>query len=162
MIKVIKLTILAIILMLTATGCGSTKIVNVPPQNVVKQMSLKSMHDAIYRAGVSRGWTMADVSPGVLHATYARRGFTVTIAVTFSSTAYSINYVSSQGLNYDPDSETIHRNYNSWIQNLKKQINMEISLSSGNSVAAPAATPAATKETKAEVAAPADTSSDEW
>jgi len=128
MMKVIKLATLALILALATTGCGTTKIVNVPAQNVAKQMSQKEMHDAIYRAGISRGWSMADASANVLHATYAKRGFTVTIAVKYSPSSYSINYVSSQGLKYNPTTQTIHKNYNSWIVNLKKQINMEVTL----------------------------------
>ena len=158
MMKVIKLATLAIVLALATTGCGTTKIVNVPAQNVVKQMSQQEIHNAIYRAGVSRGWTMSDASGSVLHATYAKRGFTVTAAITYSPSAYSINYVSSQGLKYDPSTQTIHKNYNSWIANLKKQINMEIMLSNGSS----AVSPAPTKVANTAPVAPTNSSSDEW
>ena len=129
MTKFIKVSFLALFLVFATTGCRTSKVLNVPTQTVAKKMTKEAMYKAIYRAGHTRGWEMQKVSDGVVDATYARRGFTVTATITYTADTYKIDYKSSKGLKYDEKNQTIHKNYNSWIENLKRQINMEIELS---------------------------------
>ena len=126
--NLIKISLLALFLVFTTTGCRSTKIVNVPTQTVAEKITQKDMYKAIMRAGHRRGWEMTKVADGVIDATYARRGFTATCTITYTANSYKIDYKSSTGLKYDEKKQTIHKNYNSWIQNLKKEINMEVHL----------------------------------
>jgi len=152
--KNLLLGLVSIAIMLTLSACGTSQIQNVPAQPITEQVSDVDVFKAIYKAGMARGWEMHKISDGLIEATYARRGFTVTISINYNATSYSISYKSSEGLKYDPDSNTIHRNYNSWIQNLKRQINGELALigasSSGMSVPATATSNTSTTDTMPE------------
>ena len=84
---------------------------------------------AIMAAGVSLNMRMAVIRPGLVQATYSPRGdFTAIMEVSYDTKAYSIRYKSSDGLNYDPQARTIHKNYNSWVTNLQKRIDSQLSL----------------------------------
>lgn len=150
--KNILASLLALGLIVGITGCGGTIIKNVPAQPVAQHLSQDSVFTAIDRAGMKRGWDMQNVSNGLVEATYARRGFTVTISIHYNTHSYSIDYKSSKGLGYKEQTQTIHKNYNSWIASLKKQINKElgrVSMSgSQQRVNAPVSAAPATSETK--------------
>ena len=51
-----------------------------------------------------------------------------TVDVNFDTEAFSITYKDSQNLNHDASRSEIHPNYNSWVQNLQKDIQSEIAL----------------------------------
>ena len=126
--KILKITLSALFIALIATGCGSSQIKDVPAQPVAAKMSQQDVLKSIIRAGMSRGWEMKKINDGLAEATYARRNFTVTVSINYTATNYSISYKSSKGLKYNEEKKTIHKNYNSWINNLKNQINSEILL----------------------------------
>ena len=128
--KIVKITLSALLTALVVTGCGTAaQIKDVPAQSVTSKISQKDVYKSIIRAGMSRGWDMKKISSGLVEATYAKRKFTVTVSINYTATNYTISYKSSQGLKYNEEKKTIHRNYNSWVNNLKNQINSEVLLS---------------------------------
>lgn len=150
MIKNLLTGLLAFGLILIISGCGGTKIQNVPAQPITQQLSQETVRNAIYRAGLTRNWDMQKINSGLIEGTYARRGYTVTISIHYNANSYSIDYKSSQGLGYSEGSQTIHKNYNSWISRLKRQINGELVLSAssnGSSVVNTPVSEAITTET---------------
>ena len=46
----------------------------------------------------------------------------------FDTEKFSIAYKSSQNLNHDASRGEIHPNYNTWVQNLQRDIQTEIAL----------------------------------
>jgi uncharacterized membrane protein len=84
--------------------------------------SIEQVEQAVLSSLTTRGWQLATRAPGSVDAQYARRGFSATIRVTYSATAFSIHYVESSGLQYNPTTRNIHPNYNRWIANLRVDI----------------------------------------
>ncbi len=125
-----KLTIL--LLGVIIVGCaGVLPVRDVDNQPIVtasgKPPAADNVQKAIIRAGSQLNMRMSVVRPGVILATYSPRSdFTAVMEVTYDSKAYSIHYKSSDGLNYDPQAHTIHKNYNSWVSNLQKRIDNEL------------------------------------
>jgi len=84
---------------------------------------------AIIRAGANRDWRFTKVASGHLQGDLNVRGkHEASVDVLFNTETYSINYKSSQGLKYDPATNQIHPNYNSWIRLLDSDIQREITL----------------------------------
>lgn len=83
--------------------------------------------NAILKAGVPRQWMMSEVSPGIIKARQQSRDHVVVVRINYSATGYTINYDSSQNLL--ASGGKIHKNYNRWVHNLYKDI--QINLSAG-------------------------------
>ena len=101
-------------------------IQNVNDAPIVSSNSVQAaqVKAAILVAGTSLGWKMEEVSPGHIRGTLNLRTHTAIVDVPYSTTKYSIVYKSSVNLN-EKDGQ-IHKNYNSWVQNLSKKIGSEL------------------------------------
>jgi hypothetical protein len=84
------------------------------------------------RAGIIRGsqtrlWSAEIAEENVIRAklNVKNKHFAV-VEIPFSESAYSIIYVSSENLDYNPTRETIHRNYAKWIYRLSTSINDQL------------------------------------
>lgn len=123
---------LAFGLSLVFFGCGTPPVYNVNNNAVVvaadKKATMADVEKAIMRAGGGLGWIMKKERDGLLKGTLILRTHTAVVAITYNSQEYSINYESSVNLNYDPANNTIHSNYNGWIQNLNKAIQVQLGL----------------------------------
>ncbi len=110
----------------TLAGC-TTPPHNVSDGKIPRTMPVAQIRAAIVSAGVALGWQMADVRPGLLHATFKQRDHAAVVNVSYTATAYSIVYKNSTTLG-EKDGQ-IHKNYNDWIQNLDARIQAELSRS---------------------------------
>ncbi len=106
-------------------GWGGQPIQNVNDAAVASANPLKlaQVRTAILASGISLGWTMAEVKPGLIQATLNLRKHTAVVEIPYSETKYSIIFKSS--INLDEKDGKIHKNYNSWVQNLSKKIGTE-------------------------------------
>lgn len=92
------------------------------------------MHDrkldvqaAIIGACKNRGWLpLMDGESQVKCSISVRGRHHAEILIPFSETNFSILHSSSEGLNYNPSRQTIHRNFNRWIANLALEIQREL------------------------------------
>ncbi len=126
--KMFRIGIAAVLAGLVFVGCGTANIYNVQ-HNPVSIKSGTSSHDiykAIQNAGASKGWMISKTSEGVAKGEINLRRHQAIVDVKYTDKDYSINYVSS--LNLNSDGKVIHTNYNGWIQNLQKAINVQMSL----------------------------------
>jgi hypothetical protein len=107
-------------------GCTSKPIYNVEssPVTTPKAASLDQVSRAIVRAGASLGWQMAQQAPGKITGTLMLRDHKAVVDVSFDTKTYSIAYKDSANLGYN--GTEIHRNYNSWIQNLDRHIQAQL------------------------------------
>ena len=97
--------------------------------SVTQRISLDSMQKVVTAAAITRNWEIIENAPGKLHLRYAKRPkWWVDVAVTYTEKTYKISYVDSFGLNYKVKDKgaVIHRNYNRWIANLDKSIQLEL------------------------------------
>lgn len=114
-------------LMLLAS-CRSAPLYNVERSsyNVSEEHSLSEMTEAIQRAGTSLGWQMNVERPGLIVGTLNLRTHQAVVEIPFDTEGFAIRYKDSTDLDYD--GTNIHRNYNSWIQNLEREIRAQASL----------------------------------
>ncbi len=64
------------------------------------------------------------ISLGTIRGTLNIRSHQAVVLIAFKEKEYSINYESSQNLDYYQGQ--IHKNYNSWIRNLDNAIQREL------------------------------------
>jgi hypothetical protein len=115
-------------LVVLASGCR----INAPVYNVVDapvvaskaNPSLDDVEKAIMRAGAGLGWQMKTVKPGSMVGTLLLRTHVAVVDINYNAKSYNINYKDSTDLKYD--GQTIHPNYNGWIQNLDKAIKAQL------------------------------------
>ena len=118
------------ILALTAlllVACTTQPIMNVAGSPIVTSKPAASMDEirqAIVRAGSGLGWQMTPDRPGHMLGRLALRTHVAVVDVDYTQTVYSIKYRESTNLGQSGD--TIHRNYNGWIQNLDKAIKVQL------------------------------------
>jgi hypothetical protein len=113
-----------LLLLLIVVGCSSAPILNIKDAAITSSHSPEEVRQAIVAACADRGWRAKEVSPGVLRATLHVRTFDAEIEIAYSSTAYSINYVSSTNLDFK--NGQIHNNYNKWVNNLSHSIQQRL------------------------------------
>lgn len=124
--KILKLSALPLITSFMTTGCGTGPIYNVQYSKIDDQKSSETVYAAIKEAGQSLGWKITKIKPGVAEGKLYLRTHLAIVRINYSNTAYNIHYVRSENLNYDPKTKEIHTNYNGWIQNLEKAINIRL------------------------------------
>jgi hypothetical protein len=84
------------------------------------------VRNAILKAGLNRQWIMTDAGPGVIKGRQQARDHTANVLIQYSANSYIIKYDGSTNLM--AEGGQIHKNYNRWVHNLDKDI--QISLSS--------------------------------
>ena len=113
-----------------AVGCTSQPIYNVTDAPVTassgKALSMSDVQTAIIRAGVPLGWQISQDKPGKLTGRLTLRSHAAVVDIEHNTKTYSIKYRESTDLN-EKDG-TIHRNYNSWVQNLDRAIRSQLTL----------------------------------
>ncbi|MGH6624128.1 MAG: hypothetical protein ACREBN_09160 [Burkholderiaceae bacterium] len=122
--KVVGLVVAAVLL----ASCRTVPIYNVKdaPVNTAagQASSLAAVEQAIVRAGNQLGWTMKVETPTLITGTLNLRTHAAVVSIPFSTTSFSILYKSSANL--DQQGDSIHKNYNSWVQNLEKAIRAQL------------------------------------
>ena len=124
-----KTTILALMVAsaLLMAGCRSNPVLNInnAPIEIEAKHTSKDIKKAITRAGVGLGWQMKAKKAGHIVGTLYLRKHVAVVNVKYSKKSYSITYKSSEYLDYD--GTNIHQNYNSWVINLNRQIQAQLS-----------------------------------
>jgi len=101
--------------------------VNNAPINVSStNYDLSDVTKAIQRAGTGLGWQMKSETPGHIVGRLYLRTHVAVVDITYTLDDYSINYKDSTNLKYNAGNNTIHKNYNGWIQNLNNAINAQL------------------------------------
>jgi hypothetical protein len=97
------------------------------PINAKSTPTLDDVGKAIIKAGAAAGWQMSDIKPGNILATYKIRSHLAVVEVTYSPTAYNIAFKSGDdSLRYNSEAQTIHQNYNGWVENLDVAIRTHV------------------------------------
>jgi hypothetical protein len=102
-------------------ACARTQpIQNVEGREFIGPGTLAQRANQIRRAGAGRGWQMQEIRPGLIRGTLVLRDHLAVVDIPYDAQRFSIRYADSRNLLYDGAS--IHRNYNSWVQNLANDI----------------------------------------
>src|SRR6266850_2108885 len=114
----------ALVTVTAIAACARTApIYNVSQMPVAASKQNPSMDEigkAIIRAGSTIGWQMNQVKPGQIVGSLNLRDHMAVVDVNYTAQTYSITYKDSSNLGYD--GQSIHKNYNGWVQNLDKAI----------------------------------------
>ena len=105
---------------------------------------------AIVRAATARRWSAVATAPDVVRCRFDARSWNIVVDVRHSGSAFSIDYVSTDGLFYRPEQHDIHRTYNRQIEALRQRIRYEAM----NAPAVAPVTPVATVAPAAGAAVP--------
>lgn len=105
-------------------GCARTAPIEQVNAIVSAGHTEAQVKDAIIKAGAQRQWIMSDAGPGVIKGKWQNRDHVADIKINYSATSYSIVYVSS--INLMAANGKIHRNYNRWVHNLDKDIQVTL------------------------------------
>ena len=101
-------------------ACTRTAPIQEGGGEFVGHATLAQRADQIRRAGASLGWVMESHGPGLMRGTLNLRSHQAVVDIPYDTRRFSIRYVSSSNLDYN--GAVIHRNYNSWVQNLQNAI----------------------------------------
>jgi len=104
----------------TAQAARVEPVQNVENAPVPAGLDLTAVRNAIIDGCSVRSWVAQEVEDGMLQCTVQVRSHTAVVDISYSTENYSITYAHSVNLKYE-DGE-IHRNYNSWVQNLNGDI----------------------------------------
>ena len=127
-LKKVALVFSAMLLAVTLTGCKSKPVKNIDAQALPSTVtSASQVKDAIIRAGRTLGWVVKEKDAQTLEATLILRKHVANITIPYSDTSYSLLYKTSENLGYDAEEKTIHSNYNGWISNLDRQVQLQLS-----------------------------------
>lgn len=115
----------ALVVVGALAGCAR----NAPIENVRTTVgtghTAEQVKSAIFKAGVQRQWIMNEAGPGVIKARQQNRDHVAEVRINYTATGYTINYDSS--LNLQAANGKIHKNYNRWVNNLDKDIQVNLS-----------------------------------
>ncbi len=144
-----RVVTIMLFLMLSLFGAqeavASESIRNVPPtpHDAPAHTPAADVGAAIKLAAEDQGWEISHEEPGVLQALLQIRRHTSMVTIRYDETNYSIDYKDSINLDYNPNDSAdgrmgynknwvgnrrvvkgprIHRNYNIWVDRLKRRI----------------------------------------
>ena len=122
---------LSLILFLSALPAFARKPIRTGKVTIRKNVSMEQVATAIKDALRGRGWKVTKKAEGAIDALLHIRSHTAAIAITFDQKEITLAYVSSTNLDYKEKKngkKLIHRNYNNWIHNLERDIDVNLSL----------------------------------
>ncbi len=129
--KVWSGTVIACLIVMVVMGCrGAGQIYQVkdaPVQTATgKEPTMEDMQKSIIAAGVGLGWQMAVVKTGEILGTLNVRSHQAVVSIPYTTKSYSILYKDSNNLHYNAEKQTIHENYNGWVQRLDQAIRSRV------------------------------------
>ncbi|WP_318357036.1 hypothetical protein [Enterobacter sp.] len=110
-------------------GCANTAPIANIHSTVSAGHTESQVRNAILKAGAERKWAMNDAGKGVIVARQQARDHMAEVRVSYSASNYSITYASSTNL--EAANGKINKNYNRWVHNLDKDIQVNLSATPG-------------------------------
>ena len=122
-----KKSICALALALACAGCFSSSYnvyMESNPVRIVRPMEAKTMREVILKGGANRGWMMKSEKEGCLTLVLNVRGgkHVVVVDVPYTAEEFSVRYVESVNMDYEPATGAIRGKYIQWVRNLKQDI----------------------------------------
>jgi len=96
------------------------------PWSKSRAPTLEEIGGAIVKGCSVRGWSCSITKPGEIRAVLHVRQHMAESRIDYDTKTFSVTYVDSQELRYDPVKNEIHRKYNGWVDNLIADINTSI------------------------------------
>jgi hypothetical protein len=99
------------------------------PVQVPQGLTQEQVAEAVKATLLGRGWAINSQRAGVINSTLYIREHTATINAIYDIEQVQLKYVDSTNLDYSESNgeRQIHRNYNSWIDNLVNDLRVKLS-----------------------------------
>lgn len=122
-----RLRALAIVPVL-ALLMASAVLVDPAPIAVPQGLSDQAVAKAVKLGVLKRGWMVTREEPGYMEATLHLRVHMAKIGINYDQKAVTIRYLESQNLDYEvkKDVRYIHGNYLKWINNVARDISIQL------------------------------------
>lgn len=120
------ITVLLSLLISAEVEARAKTIQNVENAPIPAGLDMKAIGDAIIDGCSTRNWQASLVEAGHMQCTLYIRDHMAKVDIRYDTEKYSITYADSDNLKYNAEKNKIHRNYNSWVQNLRGDINNEL------------------------------------
>lgn len=116
----------ALVLSSTLAFAGRLEEVYNPEMSYEQSYKNAKVEKAIKRALLQRGWSVKDQKSGKITAKLVLRAHRATVDIHYGSGKINFKYIDSVALKakQKKGKQMIHRNYNRWIMNLEKDINI--------------------------------------
>ena len=117
----------ALLTCLCVSGCAMLGVVRRVPLQDVRNESIAlppgaDFNHVIVSAAQARKWTARVTAPDVVRCQFNGRSWNMEVDVRHSGSTFSIDYVSSEGLFYQPETRSIHGTYNRQVEALRQRI----------------------------------------
>jgi hypothetical protein len=121
--------LVAAALLLVGVACTSNPLKETAPVQVPQGLTQEQVAEAVKATLLGRGWAINSQRPGVINSTLYIREHTATINAIYDTEQVQFKYVDSTNLDYSESNgeRQIHRNYNSWIDNLVNDLRVKLS-----------------------------------
>lgn len=93
-----------------------------PMPTLAENLTMDEIKQVMITAGARRKWVIREEAPGHLVGTLAIRKHQAVVDIRYNKELYNITYRSSQTLRYNAELKTIHRQYNSWVIKLERDL----------------------------------------
>lgn len=126
--RLVLLSLLPVLLLLM--GARQVPLNDPDPIMVPAGLQAEAVAKEIKRALIGRNWTITGEQPGQIDSTLNLRAHVARIRVEFDAEKVRIHYVSSENLKYEEKKgeRVIHKNYQSWINNVVTDLNRGLQL----------------------------------
>ncbi|WP_193163652.1 hypothetical protein [Microbulbifer hainanensis] len=131
--QVMRTFFIAAVSAILLSACTSHALMNLNDRTVPNRLDGSTQTADRVKTGImagclDKGWTCREVSPGLIEASIHVRKHYAVADITFDTENYSITYKRSELLDYNSRRNTIHRNYNRWINNLDAAIRKNLAI----------------------------------
>ncbi len=117
-----KKCLLLLVGLVFVAACRSYPPVYEVKNRMVTVAEGQTLRHAIFQAGQGRRWVMHEEKPGLIKGYLNVRSHEVTVNIPYTQDSFSIEYVSSENMYYNPKKHRIHRKYKQWVRNLEVDI----------------------------------------
>ncbi len=120
--------VLLLCVLFAFAGCVHKRLKPLSPIPLPASMSAQQTADAIKHALDHRGWAVVSEQPNRIRASLSKDGAAITADILYDRSGVVIDYVDSQGLDYEKDGsrEYIDKGYYRWVKYLRKSIRAEL------------------------------------
>jgi hypothetical protein len=109
--------------LLFVVGCASNPTADTISGEAPSGLSAADVQAAVLEGCSARGWACKVIDDKTIEGSIWVRGkHFVKVNIVSSQYSFQINYADSENLEYDPETNTIHGGYQSWVTNLMGDI----------------------------------------
>jgi hypothetical protein len=103
-------------------------LVDPPPISVPTGLNEQAVAKAVTLGVAQRGWIVSKREAGYIEATLNIRTHMARVGITYDLETVQIRYLESSNLDYEVkgDGRHIHRNYLKWVNNMVRDISMQL------------------------------------